>query len=95
MPKLTPQRVRVGLKGLRVTPETLLAYAKGWIAERDTPAGVALVNPYPYENEKAEAWAAGSRDYALALAEEKGPVNRYATGRRNLLTTADHDYDYE
>lgn len=99
IPSLTSQRARaairevLGVETHEDLPLFVLFYALGWEDEKCTPSGEMLpMHLFKSENEK-RFYNAGSRDYALALAELKGANNRYGTTGRRLLTSADSDYD--
>lgn len=65
-----------------------LAYLLGWISERE--------NVWFKDASHLVSYKRGKMDYALALAQEKGPKNEYsrnATGKNRFLTSADSDYD--
>lgn len=99
MPKLTTPLVRQALRDVTEPMQlrdALYYYVLGWTEEMTTLAGENLpsrrfigFDHYCYLN----YYDAGSRDYAMALALEKGPINGFTNDRRPLLTTSDPDTD--
>lgn len=87
MPKLTQPLVRQALRGVTGPMQTrhaLYYYVLGWCDEKHTPAGV----PFPERllGYGTQYYHAGSRDYTIELAKEKGPINDYSG---KFLTSSD------